>query len=219
MTQDIQQAVNKTLRGESLSVEEQQLLKEALKYLTYREREIFNLRYGLLDGEHYTFENISHIFKITRERVRQIEANVCRKLSRIDELIDRKEERKAREDEEHRHRLEVQWAFSEGLRVGSEKHKQQKLKTSTKKETREPTPIYYITRYWETAGILKICGNLATDIDNLIRRFGTSIGNECWATESDALAHVEKLRREKITALKGEIEKLEKLSLKDMIIG
>jgi len=51
-----------------------------LKTLTYREREIIRLRYGLGDGYTYTLEEVGLIFKVTRERVRQIEAKAVRKL-------------------------------------------------------------------------------------------------------------------------------------------
>ncbi len=51
-----------------------------LKTLTYREREIIKLRYGLQDGYTYTLEEVGRIFKVTRERVRQIEAKAVRKL-------------------------------------------------------------------------------------------------------------------------------------------
>ena len=51
-----------------------------LKTLTYREREIIRLRYGLSDGYSYTLEEVGRIFKVTRERVRQIEAKAVRKL-------------------------------------------------------------------------------------------------------------------------------------------
>jgi len=51
-----------------------------LKTLTYREREIIRLRYGLGDGYTYTLEEVGRIFKATRERVRQIEAKAVRKL-------------------------------------------------------------------------------------------------------------------------------------------
>jgi RNA polymerase primary sigma factor len=51
-----------------------------LKTLTYREREIIRLRYGLGDGYSYTLEEVGRIFKVTRERVRQIEAKAVRKL-------------------------------------------------------------------------------------------------------------------------------------------
>jgi RNA polymerase primary sigma factor len=51
-----------------------------LKTLTYREREIIRLRYGLGDGYTYTLEEVGRIFKVTRERVRQIEAKAVHKL-------------------------------------------------------------------------------------------------------------------------------------------
>ena len=51
-----------------------------LKTLTYREREIIKLRYGLGDGYSYTLEEVGRIFKVSRERVRQIEAKAVRKL-------------------------------------------------------------------------------------------------------------------------------------------
>ncbi|MEM6798973.1 MAG: sigma-70 family RNA polymerase sigma factor, partial [Planctomycetota bacterium] len=47
-------------------------IEELLKTLTYREREIIRLRYGLADGYSYTLEEVGRIFKVTRERVRQI---------------------------------------------------------------------------------------------------------------------------------------------------
>ncbi len=51
-----------------------------LKSLTFREREIIRLRYGLVDGYSYTLEEVGRIFKVTRERVRQIEAKAVSKL-------------------------------------------------------------------------------------------------------------------------------------------
>jgi len=54
---------------------------KVLKTLTYREREIIKLRYGLgNDGMTYTPEEVGHIFKVTRERIRQIEAKALRKM-------------------------------------------------------------------------------------------------------------------------------------------
>ena len=55
-------------------------IEELLKTLTYREREIVRLRYGLCDGYCYTLEEVGRIFKVTRERVRQIEAKAVAKL-------------------------------------------------------------------------------------------------------------------------------------------
>ncbi|MFO0066895.1 MAG: sigma-70 family RNA polymerase sigma factor [Pirellulaceae bacterium] len=55
-------------------------IEGVLKTLTYREREIIRLRYGLLDGYSYTLEEVGRIFKVTRERVRQIEAKAVAKM-------------------------------------------------------------------------------------------------------------------------------------------
>ncbi len=55
-------------------------IEEILKTLTYREREIIKLRYGIGDGYTYTLEEVGRIFKVTRERVRQVEAKAIRKL-------------------------------------------------------------------------------------------------------------------------------------------
>ena len=55
-------------------------IDELLKTLTYREREIVRLRYGLDDGYTYTLEEVGRIFRVTRERVRQIEAKALKKL-------------------------------------------------------------------------------------------------------------------------------------------
>ncbi len=65
-------------------------IDKVLKTLSYREREIIKLRYGLGDGYSYTLEEVGHIFKVTRERIRQIEAKAVRKLqqpSRSQELV------------------------------------------------------------------------------------------------------------------------------------
>ncbi|NDC53182.1 MAG: sigma-70 family RNA polymerase sigma factor [Planctomycetia bacterium] len=55
-------------------------IESLLKTLTYREREIIRLRYGLTDGYTYTLEEVGRIFRVTRERVRQIEAKAVKKL-------------------------------------------------------------------------------------------------------------------------------------------
>jgi len=67
-----------------ISLATQEMLKDkidtVLNTLTYREREIIKLRYGLGDGYTYTLEEVGRIFDVTRERVRQIEAKAVRKL-------------------------------------------------------------------------------------------------------------------------------------------
>jgi RNA polymerase primary sigma factor len=61
-----------------------EMLKEkietVLQTLSFREREIIKLRYGIGTGYTYTLEEVGRIFKVTRERVRQIEAKAIRKL-------------------------------------------------------------------------------------------------------------------------------------------
>ncbi len=67
-----------------VSAAAQEMLKEkiesVLDTLTYREREIIKLRYGIGDGYTYTLEEVGKKFMVTRERVRQIEAKAVRKL-------------------------------------------------------------------------------------------------------------------------------------------
>jgi len=55
-------------------------IEMVLKTLSYREREILKLRYGIGDGYTYTLEEVGRIFKVTRERVRQVETKAIRKL-------------------------------------------------------------------------------------------------------------------------------------------
>lgn len=55
-------------------------MEEVLSTLQYREREIIKLRCGIGDGHTYTLEQVGRKFKITRERVRSIEAKALRQL-------------------------------------------------------------------------------------------------------------------------------------------
>ena len=55
-------------------------LDEVLETLTEREKKVICLRYGLDGGKSYTLEEVGDIFKVTRERIRQIEAKALRKL-------------------------------------------------------------------------------------------------------------------------------------------
>jgi RNA polymerase primary sigma factor len=62
----------------------QQLLREdlsaALSHLNERERRIIDLRYGLVDGQRRTLEEVGRALGMTRERARQIEAEALRRL-------------------------------------------------------------------------------------------------------------------------------------------
>jgi len=55
-------------------------VERALGALTLREREVLMLRYGLIDGEEHTLEDIGAQFGLTRERIRQIEKKTLTKL-------------------------------------------------------------------------------------------------------------------------------------------
>ena len=73
----------------------QSLLREQLlaviDTLTPREQEVIRQRYGLLDGQQKTVEEVGKEFSVTRERIRQIEAKALKKLknpNRSKRLID-----------------------------------------------------------------------------------------------------------------------------------
>jgi RNA polymerase primary sigma factor len=55
-------------------------IKNTLAVLSQREREVLELRFGLLDGKDHTLEEVGNYFNVTRERIRQIEAKALRKL-------------------------------------------------------------------------------------------------------------------------------------------
>ena len=60
----------------------QELSAVLSEVLTEREKDIISLRYGLITGESYTLEEVSGIFNLSRERVRQIQTKAMRKLRR-----------------------------------------------------------------------------------------------------------------------------------------
>ncbi|MFZ5885048.1 MAG: sigma-70 family RNA polymerase sigma factor [Chloroflexota bacterium] len=55
-------------------------IRSALTSLADREREVLEMRFGLVDGQDHTLEEVSRFFDVTRERIRQIEAKALRKL-------------------------------------------------------------------------------------------------------------------------------------------
>jgi RNA polymerase primary sigma factor len=55
-------------------------VKNALAVLTERERQVLELRFGLIDGKDHTLEEVGQYFNVTRERIRQIESKALRKL-------------------------------------------------------------------------------------------------------------------------------------------
>ncbi len=70
--------------AEPIDVASRELLREqirsALDFLTERERQVLELRFGLVDGKDHTLEEVGKQFGVTRERIRQIEAKALRKL-------------------------------------------------------------------------------------------------------------------------------------------
>ncbi|HTX92086.1 MAG TPA: sigma-70 family RNA polymerase sigma factor [Anaerolineales bacterium] len=69
---------------EPLDAASREMLREqvqhALAALSERERQVLELRFGLIDGKDHTLEEVSRYFNVTRERIRQIEAKALRKL-------------------------------------------------------------------------------------------------------------------------------------------
>ncbi len=55
-------------------------IRQVLGYLSEREREVLEMRFGLNDGKDHTLEEVGREFGVTRERIRQIEAKALRKL-------------------------------------------------------------------------------------------------------------------------------------------
>ena len=55
-------------------------IEEALDQLTPRERDVLRMRFGLDDGYPHTLEEVGKHFRVTRERIRQIEAKALKKL-------------------------------------------------------------------------------------------------------------------------------------------
>lgn len=67
-----------------MELTDQQLLREEIRkvlgQLTLRERQVIELRFGLVDDHDHTLEEVGKKLKVTRERVRQIEERAIRKL-------------------------------------------------------------------------------------------------------------------------------------------
>ncbi len=69
---------------EPVDAASKQLLREqvrnVLQFLSDRERQVLEMRFGLMDGRDHTLEEVGRQFGVTRERIRQIEAKALRKL-------------------------------------------------------------------------------------------------------------------------------------------
>ena len=66
-------------------------LHRVLKRLSYRERRIISLYYGIEDGYSYTFQDIGRIFKISKARIAQIRTKAVQKMSDyiVDDVVNR----------------------------------------------------------------------------------------------------------------------------------
>jgi RNA polymerase primary sigma factor len=73
-----QEAISPAEAASNLILREQ--IEEVLGKLTPREREVLKMRFGLDDGYPRTLEEVGRFFKVTRERIRQIEAKALKKL-------------------------------------------------------------------------------------------------------------------------------------------
>lgn len=58
----------------------QEQLEDVLDDLNTREKRVIQLRFGLLDGQPHTLEEVGRVFGVTRERIRQIESKTLSKL-------------------------------------------------------------------------------------------------------------------------------------------
>ncbi|MBI1855413.1 MAG: sigma-70 family RNA polymerase sigma factor [Chloroflexi bacterium] len=69
---------------EPLDAASREMLREQIHHvlaaLSERERQVLEMRFGLMDGREHTLEEVSRHFDVTRERIRQIEAKALRKL-------------------------------------------------------------------------------------------------------------------------------------------
>jgi RNA polymerase primary sigma factor len=69
---------------EPVDAASKQLLREQVRnvlgFLSDRERQVLEMRFGLKDGKDHTLEEVGREFGVTRERIRQIEAKALRKL-------------------------------------------------------------------------------------------------------------------------------------------
>ena len=60
-------------------------LRDALENLSYRERRVIELRYGLGDQHPRTLDEVGRAFNVTRERIRQVESQALRKLQTLEQ--------------------------------------------------------------------------------------------------------------------------------------
>jgi RNA polymerase sigma factor (sigma-70 family) len=70
------------LAAESMRRHLRRRIEEALRALSYRDRGILQMRYGLGDGHTYTLAEVGHVFQLTRERIRQLQSKALRRFRR-----------------------------------------------------------------------------------------------------------------------------------------
>ena len=66
--------------GEMICKELRQQIDAALDTISYRERAIIEMRFGLGDGHAYTLAETGYVFQLTRERIRQLQLKSLKKL-------------------------------------------------------------------------------------------------------------------------------------------
>src|SRR5207245_1013426 len=76
----IRQAITRAIADHARTIRIPVHMIETMSKLRNISKEIIKLRYGIGDGYTYTLEEVGRIFKVTRERVRQVEAKAIRKL-------------------------------------------------------------------------------------------------------------------------------------------
>ena len=64
------------------------MVRQALKSLNPREEQIICLRFGIGDDTEHTLEEVGHIMRLSRERVRQIQSSAMHKLHALDAMAD-----------------------------------------------------------------------------------------------------------------------------------
>ena len=64
-----------------IHVSQKEHIEDAIESLNEREAKVLKMRFGIGDGNEHTLEEVGHQFRVTRERIRQIEAKAMRKLS------------------------------------------------------------------------------------------------------------------------------------------
>jgi len=71
-----------SVEAQVMAAADKEAVRELLKSLSDRERRVIELRHGLIDDRPHTLEEVGRTFDVTRERIRQIETEALKKLSR-----------------------------------------------------------------------------------------------------------------------------------------